>query len=116
MYSNNEIKKINAKDDLVWFVDNIGNEVKIKCAEIYFDGKCISLKENYLQVDELRFYLELNFVYDNTVKYPFVSGVVWLEDDSWLSRDQASYGWDLFACPEIPKFLKNGKNKNEYRF
>jgi hypothetical protein len=88
----------------------VKNNLKIKCAFIQYslgwdmDRSKVLLKINYSERDYNDFIKSLDFEYDNGVGGQVVFGLIWLEDDTWLSRGEydGSEWWDHNILPTIP--------------
>ena len=82
---------------------------KIKCASIQYGWDLNSqvqktLKVNYSQKDYDEFLNSLDFTYDDESEIQYLYGIVWLEDDTWLSRmDYDGFEWwQHNVLPSIP--------------
>ena len=77
---------------------------KIKCASIsvYSLKIKIVLMLNYSEEDYTKFIFSLTCISEYTGS---INGVVWLEDDSWISREESDRGewWQHNKLPEIPE-------------
>jgi hypothetical protein len=117
---------INAKDELLHSFSNFTDLAKavakdeIKCASIVYgrsyygdDLKKIDLKVDYSEQDFESFLNQLDFEYDNGYGGQELEGIVWLRDETWLSRGEydGSEWWNHNRVPAIPEFLINN-NKN----
>lgn len=97
----------NAKKELLEVLEEC--TAKIKCASIKFgwDLNCQvqkTLKVNYSQKDYDEFLNSLDFTYDDDYGTQYLYGIVWLEDDTWLSRmDYDGFEWwQHNILPSIP--------------
>jgi hypothetical protein len=102
---------MNAKEELM---DALFTKARIKCAKIfresYENGTKITnyiLHVNYNQSELIDFFKSLDFEYDNGYGGQELYGLVWLDNDTWLSRGEydGSEWWDYNSLPEIPKEL-----------
>jgi hypothetical protein len=96
----------NAKNDLLRATKNTP---RIKCASIekVLYGEIVKkaiLKQNYSEEDYQRFLKDLNFSYDSGYGSQELFGTVWLEDGTWLSREEynGSEWWEHNFVPVIP--------------
>lgn len=107
----------NAKIELLNRVE-INN---IKCASIthgkdWYDEdvqRDIILPLNYTKKDMDGFLKELDFTYDSGYGGQELFGIVWLKDNTWLSRGEydGSEWWEHNKLPEIPIECKSRLNK-----
>ncbi len=60
-----------------------------------------------------RFYILLDFNYNNGYGSQHMYGRVWLTYGAWLERWEydGSEGWDLKTCPMIPDYLRKNLDK-----
>ncbi len=101
----------NAKEELL---TNLEKAAKVKCAHIYRDGFVdnisydIILKVGHTSEDFDKFLEELNFKYDQGYGAQEVYGTVWLEDNTWLRREEydGSEWWEHYKLPAIPEKCK----------
>lgn len=96
----------NAKQELLGAVEDTA---KIKCASIRYQGlegkaSQITLKVNYSEKEYNEFLNSLDFGYDDGFGIQELYGIVWLEDGTWLSRDEydGSEWWIHHVLPDIP--------------
>jgi len=101
---------MNAKEELLDIIEN--KNITIKCAHLYteylFKNEPIFiLKCNYTLDEYNNFLKELDFEYDNGYGMQHLYGIVWLSDNTWLSRSEydGSEYWVHNILPEIPKEL-----------
>lgn len=97
----------NAWDEILEIIDK--HNYEIKCAILKIDIHTIKLQLNHTQIEYGEFVAKLMCVnYNNeTQGKPFINGVIWLTDDSWLSRVYVDWTekWKRYEIPEIPKIL-----------
>ena len=101
----------NAKEELL---ANLKKVAKVTCAYMRRDRLLdnisydIILKVNYTPEDFKKFLEELNFVYDQGYGAQEVYGTVWLEDNTWLRREEydGSEWWEHYKLPAIPEKCK----------
>jgi len=104
----------NAKEELL-DVLNCPAASGIKCAYIEYEAgwdeprTIITLKVDHNQEDLEQFLDKLDFNYDSGFGSQQLFGVVWLEDDTWLSRGEydGSEWWKHNKLPKIPKDCLN---------
>ena len=121
---NTHINNENAKTELLKKLENLAD---IKCAvvaklcdalpysvfkETDFRkrfSKTIELKENYSDEELLIFLDSLDFEYDDGYGQQELFGIVWLVDDSWLSREEydGSEWWQHNFLPPILSYFQN---------
>jgi hypothetical protein len=99
---------MNAKKE---FIENT-EKLKIICAKIVF-GYCkeegsILLKVNHTQEDFDLFLKQLDREYYNGYGGQELDGIIWCEDDVWLTRGEydGSEWWETNKYPHIPKELR----------
>lgn len=101
---------INAKEELLGLLKG---KARIKCAYITYgdegdkDIEYFILKIEYTK-DELNDFLDsLNFNYDNGYGGQELFGTIWLEDDTWCTREEydGSEWWRHNKIPLIPMEL-----------
>ena len=101
---------INAWNEL----SEIIGDNEIKCAMITINARVIKLPINYDTIEYNKFTAKLMCVdYCNeTNGSPFVNGIVWLTDDSWLVRVYVDWTekWQRIEIPEIPETLYRRSN------
>ncbi len=101
---------MNAKTELQEILEK---KAKVKCAQIikgceyYDDNKpCLQfdLKINHTEDDFLDFLNRLDFNYDSGFGKQELFGTVWLEDGTWLSRNEydGTEWWEHNIQPNIP--------------
>ncbi len=102
---------INAQQELIKEVTATG--ASIKCALLRREswtenGKQFVLKDRWTPEQLTEFLNSLNFTYDNGFGGQELFGTVWLNDGTWLERDEydGSEWWEHSKCPEIPEELK----------
>ncbi|WP_283640102.1 hypothetical protein [Mesonia mobilis] len=101
----------NAKIELL---DQLKNNPKVKCAEIYKgddwddDRTSYLLKCNHSKEDLDRFINSLDFNYDSGYGGQELFGTLWFVDGSWIERGEydGSEWWEYKTTPEIPKELE----------
>lgn len=113
---------MNVKEELQ---EILKGKAKIKCAIIFKsyhygfgddETPKIKLPLNYTDADLVDYYNSLDFEYDNGYGGQELFGIVWLEDNTWLSRGEydGSEWWEHNILPEIPKELLSQEDlKNE---
>lgn len=96
---------INAKEELL---ESLDGKAKIKCASIEYKDLEINLKTSYSKEEYEHFLNSFDFKYDNGYGWQELYGIVWLEDGTWISRDEydGSEWWLHNVFPEIPEELK----------
>lgn len=97
------------KDELLNFLEGIGNP-DILCGTIERgSGVQFDLKVWFTKQDFDRFLDELNFEYLNSPIFgEQVEGTIWLKDGRWLYRCNNRCGqWELRDNPPIPDRLKD---------
>ena len=101
----------NAKIELL---EALENKAVLKCAKIIISKtwnakgiKEYKLKLNYNKRDLEDFLKSIDFEYDNGYGGQELFGTLWLEDGTWLSRDEydGSEWWEHNILPEITKDL-----------
>ena len=85
----------------------IKNSARIKCASICYGEINVSqkiLKLNYSEQEYNKFLNSLDFNYNNGFGLQELDGLVWLEDNTWLSRGEydGSEWWIHNVIPDIP--------------
>ena len=89
----------------------------IKCAILKINIHTIKLPLNHTQIEYDEFVAKVKCInYDNeTNGTPFINGMVWLTDDSWLSRVYVDWTekWKRYEVPEIPKILYRSNNDTD---
>src|SRR5690349_20989188 len=105
---------MNAKEELQ---DVLKGLSKIKCAIIYSENPEFEFVEKKEPIAKLivgynknqlkNFFHNLDFNYDNGFGSQELYGLVWLEDGTWLSRDEydGAENWIHNILPEIPNIL-----------
>lgn len=103
----------NAKDELLVVLEG---KAKIKCASIQYGRNAgymgdddsdppaqKTLKVNHIDDDFKDFLASLDFKYDSGYGGQELYGIVWLEDNSWLSRGEydGSEWWQHNTLPSI---------------
>jgi hypothetical protein len=102
---------INAKDELLEALEGI--DAGVRCATIVHKPDCpgssteVSLKVGHTPADFEEFLDQLDFDYDNGYGIQELYGYVWLDDKTWLDRDEydGAEGWEHQQCPGIPAEL-----------
>jgi len=99
----------NAKQELLHILKDTR---LVKCAtihklNIYKDDKNNEskvLKLNYTEDDYNEFLNKLDFEYNEDYGTQILYGIVWLEDNTWLLREEydGSEWWKHITIPEIP--------------
>lgn len=84
-------------------------DIGIKCAELKFYTRSITLNVNHDSHDLDVFLTKLDVEYNNGFGGQNLEGVVWLADGTWLERGEydGSEWWERKILPEIPHHLKN---------
>jgi len=109
---------MNAKDELIEKLKEIG-DIPIKCGHVYYvneeNQNCIiSLQCDYTERELLKFFLELDFEYDNNDNeyiepYNYeLDGTIWLIDNTWINRTNHTIVGDVWVHiigPKIPEEL-----------
>jgi len=88
-------------DDYDYHYDDIDND------ELEEFNK-IKLNVNYTNEELEDFLHSLDFNYDNGFGSQELGGIVWLKNDSWLSRGEydGSEWWQLNMLPDIPEEIR----------
>ena len=112
------MENLNAKEELERILKH-RNDVSIACADIYTEEwgsdhqeTHYVLKLNYDKEQYDSFMESLNFEYDSGYGGQKLFGIVWLDNNSWLSRGEydGSEWWDWNQYPEYPDSVKSLKN------
>lgn len=91
---------MNAKGELLKVLKRY--DAGILCAEIKYKDKIFQLGTNHSTTELTEFFNKLDFEYH--ISYlPELSGMVWLDDDSWLEKDNLE--WQIKSYPTIPDKL-----------
>ena len=95
----------NAKDELIKQLDKI--DISVKCAHIFRGRLAIKLKVGYSGAEFDQFMDQLDFEYNAGFGYQELYGLVWLNDESWLEREEydGAECWECRSTPEIPNNL-----------
>lgn len=99
---------MNGKQELI---DKLMDVAEIKCASIKYryeyggaDCELIVLKLDYSMVELSEFSNSLDFEYNSNFGVQELFGIVWLKDNTWLSRckHDGSEWWHHNLLPSIP--------------
>ena len=95
---------INAKEELLEMLVDLGETTKIKCALIEHEETEFILKLHHSEEEYNNFLDLLDFEYEDDFGHQNLYGTVWLEDGTWLSRGEygGSEWWIHNVLPEIP--------------
>jgi hypothetical protein len=102
---------MNAKNELQ---DILKNKAPVKCASINHGKEwdvsqhaTVILPVKHTKKQEVNFFKQLDFEYDNGYGGQELFGYVWLKDGTWLERGEydGSKWWEYKRTPDIPKEL-----------
>ena len=111
---------MNAREELMTILETSKKRgFYLVCADITYEGdydepnESIRLPLHHTKEELDRFYILLDFNYNNGYGTQHLFGKVWLTYGAWLERWEydGSEGWELKICPPIPDYLR--KNNNE---
>jgi len=94
---------MNAKQELIQLIDI----ATIKCALISNEGDIYQLPVKHTKAELVAFIESLDFKYNHGFGTQELFGTIWLNDGSWLTRDEydGSEWWGRYSLPDIPTVL-----------